>query len=196
MKHQVLLSIFILSMLLVGGCSRYYGIKKPLPETSFSKTHEPAVKNAPVTVSIEPKQVDFYTMVDSGISIQPALQAELVSPVQEKTSNGNFPPFSSKSQQPAVNNKHDDGTLISIPIPWAEEDLKMDGMAVAGFVTGIVGLFIFGYILGAIAIIFSAISLSRIKKKPEIFKGKGLATTGLILGIVDIVLLTIILLAL
>lgn len=78
----------------------------------------------------------------------------------------------------------------------ADEDKKMEAFAVVGFVSGLVGLFVFGYVLGAVAIVFSAISLIRIKKAPAEKKGKGLAVTGLIIGIVDIVLLTALLLLL
>lgn len=64
---------------------------------------------------------------------------------------------------------------------------QSNGMAVAGFVCGIVSLFFAGFILGILGIIFSAIALSRIKKEPGVWSGKGLATAGLILGIVGFI---------
>lgn len=69
----------------------------------------------------------------------------------------------------------------------ALEQVKTDGMAIAGFVTGLVSLFLFGFILGVLGVIFSAIALKRIKREPESRKGKGLAIAGLILGIVGII---------
>jgi Domain of unknown function (DUF4190) len=62
-----------------------------------------------------------------------------------------------------------------------------DGMAVAGFVCGLVGIFVAGVVLGLLGIIFSAISLNRIKNNPDTKSGKGLAIAGLILGIIAVV---------
>lgn len=64
---------------------------------------------------------------------------------------------------------------------------KTEGFGLAGFITGLVGLFIFGILFGLIAIIFGAISLGKINKNPDRFKGKGFAITSLILGIIDVV---------
>ncbi len=69
-----------------------------------------------------------------------------------------------------------------------------DGMAIAGFVTGLVGLFVFGIVLGILGIVFSTIALKRIKRDPEVRKGRGLAIAGLVTGIVGLVGWTIILL--
>lgn len=48
-------------------------------------------------------------------------------------------------------------------------------MAVAGFVCGLVGVFVAGVILGLLGIIFSAIALNRIGNNPDTKSGKGLA---------------------
>jgi hypothetical protein len=68
---------------------------------------------------------------------------------------------------------------------------KVEGLGLAGFIAGLGGLFIAGYILGAIAVIFGAISLGRIKKNPNKFKGRGFAIVSFIIGIIDIVALVI-----
>ncbi len=70
----------------------------------------------------------------------------------------------------------------------AWQNATTDGFAIAGFVTGVVGLFAFGIILGILAIVFSGISLKRIRRDPDLKKGRGLAIAGLILGIVATVL--------
>lgn len=54
------------------------------------------------------------------------------------------------------------------------------GLSIASMVLGLVGLFLFAVPCGVLAIIFSIIG----KKKG----GKGFATAGLILGIVDVAL--------
>jgi uncharacterized membrane protein YvbJ len=58
---------------------------------------------------------------------------------------------------------------------------KTSGMAVAALVMGIVSFLLFGP-LAILAIIFGAIGISQ-ASKPNV-KGKGMAVTGLILGIV------------
>lgn len=64
----------------------------------------------------------------------------------------------------------------------AQETSQGNGMAVAGFVCSLVGLFLFGIILGPLGIVFSAIGLSKAKKEGRPLRG--LALAGLILGIV------------
>ena len=61
---------------------------------------------------------------------------------------------------------------------------QKNGLAVAGFVCGLLGLFPFwiGFILCILAIIFSSIALSRSGKRGG--AGRGLAIAGLVLGIV------------
>lgn len=62
-----------------------------------------------------------------------------------------------------------------------------DGLAIASFVCGLVGIFLtFCYGMGIFcaiaAIIMGHISLSNIKKSGEVLQGRGLAVAGLILG--------------
>lgn len=66
-----------------------------------------------------------------------------------------------------------------------EEAQKMDGLAVAGFICSLVGIFIAGIILGILGIIFSIIALNRLKTTGK--RGKGLAIAGLVLGVVAII---------
>ena len=67
------------------------------------------------------------------------------------------------------------------------EEKKTDGLAVAGFICGLVSIFVAGIILGILGIIFSAIALGRISNNPDTRSGKGLAIAGLVLGIVGAV---------
>ena len=71
------------------------------------------------------------------------------------------------------------------------QDVRVNGMAVAGFVLGLVGLLIFGLLFGLLAIIFSAIGLGKINKDPSRWRGKGLAVAGLVIGIIDILVLAL-----
>jgi len=68
-----------------------------------------------------------------------------------------------------------------------ESSPKVEGLGLAGFVSSLVGLLVAAIPLGTIAIIFGAISLGKINKHPDKFKGKGFAITSLVVGIVDVV---------
>jgi len=68
------------------------------------------------------------------------------------------------------------------------------GFAIASIVCGIVGLFIAGYILGLLAIIFGGIALRRIRMDPSL-PGRGLAIAGMVLGLIDVIVLAILMLA-
>jgi hypothetical protein len=65
--------------------------------------------------------------------------------------------------------------------------VKTEGLGVAGFVSGIVGLFVAGVILGTAAIIFGSISLRNINRNPGRYKGKGLAIASIIIGFIAVI---------
>lgn len=85
--------------------------------------------------------------------------------------------------------------IYSLSIPEDVPSPKDEGLGIAGMITSLVGLFVFGILFGLVAIIFGSISLSKIAKNPEKFKGKGYGITAIIVGIID-VLFFIILIAL
>ena len=64
---------------------------------------------------------------------------------------------------------------------------RNDGMAIAGFVLGLLGLLAIGFLGSILGIIFSAIALDRFRKGSEM-GGKNMAVAGLVLGIVGLVL--------
>lgn len=66
---------------------------------------------------------------------------------------------------------------------------KTNGFATAGMVFGILSLMLcccYGLPLNILGIIFSCIALSQINRHPEIYEGRGLAITGLVLSIASI----------
>jgi len=69
------------------------------------------------------------------------------------------------------------------------ESSQTNKMALAGFITSIVGFIVATIIIAPVATILSAIGLSQINKTGE--KGKGLAIAGVIIGIVSIILVII-----
>ena len=63
---------------------------------------------------------------------------------------------------------------------------KTNGLAIASLVCSLVGLIVFGVIMGILAISFGVTA----KKRMQILSnegGKGLATAGIVIGIIDIV---------
>jgi hypothetical protein len=64
---------------------------------------------------------------------------------------------------------------------------KKRGLAIAGFIVSLVGLFVFPLGLGIVAVTFSSIGLARVIKSPDTHRGKGLAIAGLSIGLVDII---------
>jgi hypothetical protein len=67
---------------------------------------------------------------------------------------------------------------------------RSNGMAIAGLVCGIVGIFIFEVILGVLAIIFGGIGVRRASAGAG---RRGIAWAGVILGVIDIVLFVVVL---
>jgi len=63
---------------------------------------------------------------------------------------------------------------------------RSSGKAVAALVLGLVGLFLFGVVTGILAVIFAVLAKKDISLQPGL-GGSGMATAGLILGIIDIV---------
>jgi hypothetical protein len=70
---------------------------------------------------------------------------------------------------------------------------KTDGMAVAGFIGSLVGLFILGIPLGIMAVVFGFVSIGKIKRHPERYKGRGFAIASIIIGAIDVIGMLIIL---
>ena len=60
------------------------------------------------------------------------------------------------------------------------------GKAIASFVLSLVGILIAGLIMGILGIVFGALALNEIKSRPYL-QGKGLATAGLVISIIDCV---------
>ena len=76
----------------------------------------------------------------------------------------------------------DISTIQTEPLPQRPlEASRNSGLAVASLVLGIAGFFI--NFLSILAIIFGALGMSQTAKNPEL-KGRGMAITGLVLGIV------------
>ena len=73
------------------------------------------------------------------------------------------------------------------------QEPKNSGLAIASMVCGIVSFFLFGIVLGVLAIIFGAIAINRINERPHELKGLCQAKAGMICGIIAVVFWVILL---
>lgn len=102
-----------------------------------------------------------------------------------KYSNGEVERFSTGSSSSNTNSSRGSSAYNS-PTSPQNDGPRTDPFAIVAIAAG--GLAIFtglgSLLLGATAVVFGALSLSRIRKEPNRFKGKGLAMAGMIIGIV------------
>lgn len=97
-----------------------------------------------------------------------------------KYTNGEVERFATGTNSSSANSSYNSPTSPSNDGP------RTDPFAIVAISAG--GLAIFtglgSLLLGAAAVVFGALSIARIRKEPNRFKGKGLATAGMIIGIV------------
>jgi Domain of unknown function (DUF4190) len=105
-------------------------------------------------------------------------------------------PQQPQGQQPYGQHQYGQQPYPSAPPPgygYPQPAKQGNGLAIASLVCGIIGLLIFGVVLGPLAVIFGAIGLSRANRGAS---GKGMAIAGIVLGaiatIVAIILIAII----
>lgn len=167
----------------------------------FRGTHSPAIQNASVEskkneenktlITAQPKKVTVdpfanETIADENITAS-VNNEQIIFPRKEKNnvllSHKVKPVAENEQVKPSFKSEFKKGVKR---IMAKNDEPKTNGMALAGFICSLAGLFIFGFVLGTLAIIFSAIGLGKINKDASMWKGKGMAIAGLIIGIVDI----------
>ncbi|MEI8122805.1 MAG: DUF4190 domain-containing protein [bacterium] len=74
--------------------------------------------------------------------------------------------------------------------PPVQQATQTSGYAIASLVLGILsivpGVYLGGLVMGILAIVFSRMAMTRIKAQPGSINGQGLATAGLVTGIVGL----------
>lgn len=97
---------------------------------------------------------------------------------QQYNSGYQQPPYNYGYQQPGIDYR------------------KTSGMGIASLVCSLIGLFFFGigFILGPLAIIFGGVGISQCNRQPNVYKGKGLAIAGLVIGIIEVIFYVIVVL--
>lgn len=107
-----------------------------------------------------------------------------------KYSNGTNDYFTSNDYIPPVQASN---ANFSADNRYASDGRKNQGLAVAGFVTSLAGLFVLSIPLGLLSVIFGAVSLGKIRRNPSRYKGKGFAIAAIIIGLVDVVAMIVLL---
>ncbi len=74
------------------------------------------------------------------------------------------------------------------PPPHAYYRRQYNPMAIIAMILGIVGLMMFPYVLGPIALVLGVIAYQQCKRQPHIYEGYEMALVGLVLGVVDTVI--------
>ncbi len=64
---------------------------------------------------------------------------------------------------------------------------KIEGLGLAGFILGVVGLFFAPFLFSTLAVVFGFLSLNRIKRNPEAYTAKGLSIAAIVLGFVGLI---------
>lgn len=105
-----------------------------------------------------------------------------------KYSNGEVERFTAAVGNAPRSNTGNNRQTYNAPANNQQDGPKTDPFAIVAISAG--GLAILtgygAFLLGVAALVFGALSLSRIKKQPDRFKGKGLALAGMIAGIVGV----------
>lgn len=115
---------------------------------------------------------------------------QIILPSKEKNNLLSSNKLNTSASKPTFKSEFKEGMKLILA---NEDETKVHYFAITGFITSLLGIFLFGFILGVIAIIFSAIGLTKIKNEPTKWTGKGMAIAGLIIGIVEIIAWLIIL---
>lgn len=79
-------------------------------------------------------------------------------------------------------------TKTAVPMGTApqQQSGQTNGLATASLVCGVVGLIVFGIILGPIAICLGVSAKTKIHENPGM-QGEGSANAGIVMGIIDVI---------
>ena len=150
-----------------------------------------------------PDQIDndgeLTTRATEEVRVEPA-EVEVVHPAAPPTvvvPQTPSPYRPAQSQQPGNQGQYAQPVQPGQPYPYAAAGAPVsNGLATTGGILGIVGFvagwiplfgILFGIVLGILAIVFGSIGLSRSGKLPGAM-GRGMAITGLVLGILIVIL--------
>src|SRR5712692_4596607 len=150
-----------------------------------------------------PDQIDndgeLTTRATEEVRVEPA-EVEVVRPSAPPTvvvPQTPSPYRPAQSQQPGYQGQYAQPVQPGQPYPYAAPGAPVsNGLATTGGILGIVGFvagwiplfgILFGIVLGILAIVFGSIRLSRSGKLPGAM-GRGMAITGLVLGILIVIL--------
>ena len=167
-------------------------LEKKLKNTKVSETY---IMNQTLDVASTNNSVIPKTHNESSLVLENKLQSKnenaKAPKAKKKTKQGLIHKVITKRINKSIENIKTASSELKKPVK--EGETKFHWAALTGFITSLVGLFVSPIILGITAIVFSAIGLAAIKRNPEVYKGKGFALAGLIVGVIDVVLIFLLL---
>jgi hypothetical protein len=143
-------------------------ISSPDNSNSFEKTGDSKFENIPSSIDNELKDEKI------------AIKLKVIMSESKKQANAKVEKLNQKILKKLSKN---DFVL-------SEDELvikKTEPLGIVSLISGVVGLLIIPLLFGTTAIIFSAVSISKINKNPQKYKGMGWAIAGLILGLINVV---------
>ncbi|MCW3083682.1 MAG: hypothetical protein JWP12_1048 [Bacteroidetes bacterium] len=212
MKKQILYSFALLFAVLIASCSvdkrlysRGYNVEWsnnnkvqlpsaekitviPEPTLAENKTEEISTDSLLQLSSDEDKAIADKAESNTACNDYAAKQrAEALAPVTNSATS------TSKKTQRKIdfNSGFKKGFQLVIP----EEPVKLMPLALASLILGILSVVAYygAFVLGVLAIVFGAVALYKIRKNPGMYRGRGMAMWGFILGIISLAIITTIL---
>jgi len=80
-----------------------------------------------------------------------------------------------------------------LPAASSTAPAPTSGMAIAGLICGILGLFCCGPVFSTLALVFSLLALSQISQDPLRYSGRGVALAGVVLALIGYVFFAVLL---
>jgi len=203
---RILLFFFIFTLLI--GCT----VEKRLYESGYHVSWNKPIKKSKHNNDLQQENIEKEIVINEKV-----LQEEVSEPINSSIEEIKEPVFIAtnddseiistivkEDRQFSINNEHknesiQESQITKSEIPQNNKDLvvnnnnieeipKVHWGAIAGFICGIVSIFIFGIIFSIAGAVFSAIALTAISQNPGKYRGQGLAIAGLIISVICIVL--------
>jgi len=72
------------------------------------------------------------------------------------------------------------------------DEPRLMPLALAALICGIVSIVAYygAFVLGVLAIVFGAVAMYKIRQNPGVYRGRGMALAGFILGIISLAVIT------
>ena len=143
------------------------------------------------------KETPLVASIDGQLSLEQQLPPKELKTLPEQKSNfevkvpaneKNVKPPKVRSEGPQSVKKHSEYSPCS-PQPdyYGHTIKKLNTLALLSFIFALLSLIILGIPFGIAAVVCGIIGLNQISKSPDVYKGKGFAIVGIIIGLIAVV---------